>query len=70
MGSPVDYSESVMIEVKSAVEKIEEFLRKIKSVKSNKSSKNDNQNSKLIAKLKKNFYKKLDDDFNTPKAFA
>lgn len=65
--SPVDYSESVMIEVKSAVEKIEEFLRKIKSVKSIKSSKEADAEMK---KLEENFYKELDDDFNTPKAFA
>ena len=40
---PVDYSESAMIEVKSAVEKIEEFLRKLKTVKSKlKSRKNRN----------------------------
>ena len=32
--SPVDYSDSIMIEVKMALEKIEEFLRKIKSQKS------------------------------------
>ena len=65
--SSVDYSESVMIEIKSAVEKIEEFLRKIKSVKSNKSSKKSDIE---IKKLKENFYKELEDDFNTPKAFA
>jgi cysteinyl-tRNA synthetase len=64
--SPVDYSESVMIEVKSAVEKVEEFLRKLKTLNSKAISKN----SKLIREFKKNFYKELDDDFNTPKAFA
>ncbi|MGA2417805.1 MAG: cysteine--tRNA ligase [Candidatus Staskawiczbacteria bacterium] len=63
--SPVDYSESVMIEVKSTVEKIEEFLRKIRNTKSE--AKN---NSKILAKFKKDFYGELDDDFNTPKAFA
>lgn len=65
--SPVDYSESVMIEVKSAVDKIEEFLRKLKAVKSEKSAKELNV---LIKNLKTDFYKELDDDFNTPKAFA
>ena len=65
--SPVDFSESVMIEVRSAIEKIEEFLRKIKSVKATKSSK---EVVAEIKNLKENFYKELDDDFNTPKAFA
>jgi len=65
--SPIDYSESVMIETKSAVDKIEEFLRKAKSTKLTKSSKEASQE---IKNLKENFYKELDDDFNTPKAFA
>src|SRR3989339_1925451 len=64
--SPVDYSESVMIEVKSAVEKIEEFLRKLKTV----NSKFGTRNSKFIKTFEKSFYAELDDDFNTPKAFA
>jgi cysteinyl-tRNA synthetase len=65
--SPVAYSESVLIEIRSAVEKIEELLRKLKAVKETKSSK---EVSKLIKDLKINFYKELEDDFNTPKAFA
>ena len=65
--SPVDYSESILIEIRAAVEKIEEFLRKLKSVKSIKASK---EASSEIKKLKENFYKELEDDFNTPKAFG
>ena len=67
--SAVDYSESVMIEVKSAIEKIEEFLRKLKNIHSSKNTA-DKKNIKLIKDFKINFYKDLDDDFNTPKAFA
>ncbi len=66
--SPVDYSESAMIEVKSAVERIEQFLRKLKEVKAVKSG-DKNLKNKFKA-FKENFYKELDDDFNTPKAFA
>lgn len=65
--SPVDYSESSLIDVKSTVEKIEEFLRKLKSAKAVKSSKDA---AALIKKLPATFYKELDDDFNTPNAFA
>ncbi len=64
--SPFDYSESAMIEVKSAVEKIEEFLRKLK----NNNSKIKTSSSKIIKDFSNSFYKELDDDFNTPKAFA
>lgn len=66
--SPIDYSESAMIEVRAAVEKIEEFLRKLKN--QNAKLKTTTQNAKLIKKIKTDFYRELDDDFNTPKAFA
>ncbi len=66
--SPVDYSESVMIEVKSAVSKIEEFLRKLRDSKAK--VKNSRINTKLIKDLKIKFYSELANDFNTPKAFA
>jgi len=62
--SPMDYSESALIEVKGAVDKIEEFLRKLRSANSK------SKNLKLTKNLKENFYKELEDDFNTPKAFA
>ena len=71
--SPVDYSESAMMEVKGALEKIEEFIRKIQKTKSETLNKSKIQNKKfktLLVKAKINFYKNLDDNFNTPKAFA
>ncbi|MBI1866344.1 MAG: class I tRNA ligase family protein [Candidatus Staskawiczbacteria bacterium] len=71
--SPLDYSESLMIEVKSALEKIEEFLRKIEDAKTQKISqlaKNDKIIEKIFKKAEIDFYKELDDDFNTPMAFA
>jgi cysteinyl-tRNA synthetase len=64
--SPIDYSEGVMIEVKSAVSKIEDFLHKTK----NNKSKSPSKNVKIVKDFKINFYKELDDNFNTPKAFA
>ncbi len=66
--SPLDYSESSIIEVKSALEKIEEFLRKIKYTKTTKSI--NKILEKKFEKTKIDFYKELDDDFNTPRAFA
>ncbi len=80
--SPLDYSDSAMIEIKSTLEKIEELLRKIKSQKlfnsaelqraksSGSKVKSINKNVKLIKDFKTDFYKELDDNFNTPKAFA
>ncbi len=72
--SPVDYSESAIIEAKLSLEKIEEFIRKITNHKSQITNKSKITNSKNIKKIindtKTDFYKSLDDDFNTPKAFA
>ncbi|KKP32905.1 MAG: cysteine--tRNA ligase [Candidatus Staskawiczbacteria bacterium RIFOXYB2_FULL_32_9] len=74
--SPLDYSESVMVEVKVALEKIEEFLRKLqitnyKSQINNKSQiLNSKRIKKILEKAKIDFYRQLDDNFNTPKAFA
>jgi len=66
--SPIDYTESTMIEVRSAIDRIEDFVRKIKNSNSKIASKTENQT--IIKELKTNFYNELDDDFNTPKAFA
>lgn len=67
--SPIDYSESVMIEVRGALEKIEEFLRKIKTVKIGKIAKAPST-KRILEDAKEEFYNQLADDFNTPKAFA
>jgi len=69
--SPVDYSESALIEIKSASDKIEEFLRRLKALKDVKiDKKQQGQNQRFIEQAKNDFYSELDDDFNTPKALA
>lgn len=69
--SPLDYSESAMLEVGAALEKIEEFLRKLKNINPVKSrNAGISPTAKLFNRARTNFYKELDDDFNTPKAFA
>ena len=69
--APIDYSESAIIEAKSSIERIEEFIRKIHLVKSSRSevSRKAGQFNR-VKKLKQDFYRNLKDDFNTPKAFA
>ncbi|MBI2054284.1 MAG: cysteine--tRNA ligase [Candidatus Staskawiczbacteria bacterium] len=66
--SKIDYSESAMVEIAQVLGKIEEFLGKLKN--QNLKLKTASKNSKLILKFENDFYKQLDDDFNTPKAFA
>ena len=65
--SPVDYSESVLIEVRTSVEKIEEFVKRVKTQKGETSPKAVNT---LTKNFEKEFLSELDDDFNTPRAFA
>ncbi len=66
--SPINYSDATMIEVRGALEKIEEFLRKIKNVKNPEGV--DKKIGIIVKKAKEKFYQDLNDDFNTPKAFA
>lgn len=71
--SQIDYSESTMIEIKTTLHKIEDFLKRIKSISNKQQIINKTDKLKVenvIKKLKEDFYKQLDDDFNTPKAFA
>lgn len=67
--SPVDYSESIMIEVRSSLDRIEEFIRKIRLIKKTNKLASDwlKRNLNLA---RENFYNNLNNDFNTPKAFA
>jgi cysteinyl-tRNA synthetase len=64
--APLDYSDATMFEVKSALDRIKDFLLKIKAYKpKNKISKNF-----ASKKFTEEFWGSLADDFNTPKAFA
>ena len=69
--SPINYSESTMLEVKSSLEKIGEFLRKIQIIKNGVGKARGSANlNKILKDARTIFYKSLDDNFNTPKAFA
>ncbi len=65
--SPVDYSESVLIEVRASVEKMEEFVKRIREQKGKTSPKTV---TALMRSFEKDFYAELEDNFNTPRAFA
>ena len=66
--SPMDYSESALIEVKSSLERVEEFIRKIHPVKSRGAI--ISPMAKLFNRARIDFYEQLADNFNTPKAFS
>ena len=67
--SPLDYSEKAILQTQNELERIDEFLEKLKTQKSK--VKTTTQKSKLkIDKFKNKFEEAMDDDFNTPKAMA
>lgn len=65
--SPIDYREKEIEQVKSQLERIDEFLDKIKTQKSK--AKNSTKNLKLL-RFQTEFEKAMEDDFNTPRALA
>ena len=64
--SPIDYSEKLISQTKRELEKIDEFLEKIRSTK----SKIQTDSKFQISKYKKEFETAMEDDFNTPEALA
>lgn len=65
--SPIDYSEKAIKEIKASLQKITDFILRLESIESSE----DNKKFKTIfGKAKKELYKQLEDDFNTPKALA
>ena len=65
--SPIDYNEKALLQAKKNLERIDEFIDKLKT-KSEK-RKTTIKNLKLL-KFKKEFEMAMDDDFNTPRALA
>jgi len=66
--SPIDYNQDSINQVKNDLERIDEFVSKLKSQKSNNSgSKKINQ---IIKRTKQSFQKAMNDDFNTPLALS
>jgi cysteinyl-tRNA synthetase len=61
--SPIDFSEELLDQAKHALERLNDFTKKVKNSK-------DKDNEKLIEKTKKEFLKHMDDDFDTVKALA
>ena len=61
--SPIDFSEELLEQAKNSLERLNDFVRKVKGSK-------EKDDAKLIEKTKNEFLKYMDDDFDTPKALA
>ncbi|GAF95280.1 unnamed protein product, partial [marine sediment metagenome] len=60
----LDFSDKLAKEAKTNLDKLEEFLRKLRETKGKPGKNNKN----LIENFEKRFFEVLEDDFNTPKA--
>ncbi len=65
---PMNYSETILADAKSSLEKLSECVRKVKNPA--KVIKIDKNMAGVIKKAKEDFWGALADDFNTPQAFA
>src|SRR3989344_7017206 len=61
--SPIDYSEKSLDKARKGLEKLNEFMQKVKNGK-------DSFDAELIEKTRKEFTEAMDDDFDTPRAVA
>ena len=66
--SPIDYSEKMILQAKEELERISEFVGKLKDIISSNSS--NKSSIDITLKTEKIFEAAMADDFNTPKAFA
>ncbi len=65
--SPIDYSESNLMQAEQELERIDEFAQKLQALKSAPAT---SKNVKLVQKSRKAFFAAMEDDVNTPKAVA
>jgi cysteinyl-tRNA synthetase len=61
--SPIDFSEELLEKAKNSLERLNDFVRKVKNSKFD-------DDEKLIEKTKKEFIEHMDDDFDTVKGLA
>lgn len=66
--SPLDYSEELLKQAEAAVNRLTEFVNRLKSLR--RSLRSSTPKPKIIQEIKKKFEQEMDDDFNTPKAIA
>ncbi len=62
--SPIDFTDKLLEAAKNSLQRINDFVFNIDK------DYDDKENKKRIEEFKEKFYQALDDDFNTPEAFA
>ncbi len=65
--SPIDYLEELLLQAEQELERIDEFVQKLKTLKSAPAT---SRNIKLIKETRQAFFAAMEDDINTPKAIA
>lgn len=68
--SPIDYSEKIIQQTESELERLDEFVDRLREKLHIKRPKSKSNAKFQIRKFQKDFKEAMDDDFNTPKAIA
>ncbi|MFH1820358.1 MAG: cysteine--tRNA ligase [Candidatus Nealsonbacteria bacterium] len=63
--SPLDYKDDLLIQAEKEIERVDDFLRRLKQVDHKKE-----KNRHLVLEAEREFEKAMEDDFNTPRAMA
>ncbi len=66
--SPIDFSDKLLLQSKREIERMDEFLRKLKKL--NKKGLERKSKLKLAERVEKEFEQSMEDDFNTPSAVS
>ena len=66
---PLEFSEKILKQSEAAIQRISEFTRKLKNVPTSQVDTSE-EIDKYIAESKESFNQAMDNDFNTPEAFA
>jgi len=67
--SPIDYSENAILQTKEELDRIDEFVTKLKEIQNDTNAKSKKVNN-LVFDTRKKFEKAMEDDFNTPVAIS
>ncbi|MBI2062986.1 MAG: cysteine--tRNA ligase [Candidatus Yanofskybacteria bacterium] len=66
--SPLDYNEELLKQAEAATNRLAEFISRLKSAQNSLGSSATKLD--MVGKIKENFEKEMDDDFNTPRAIS
>jgi len=68
--SPLDYTENLILQSERELERIDEFVDKLKNINNRTKGKKEKYTEKLLERVSNEFEESMKNDFNTPKALS